>query len=292
MGFDVAVMTAVQALANVSTVFFDYLFLAFTMLAEGGVLLVAVFTVYWCVDKKLGEYLLFSLYLSLTANSILKDIVRRPRPFLTEGVSVRYLRVDTPLVDTAGLAHSFSFPSGHSQCAGSVMTALALWFKKRWLTVTAVLLIVGVMLSRVYLGVHFPTDVLAGAVLGVGASVLGWFLFQKFYDHRFWLFAAVAAVSLPALLLSPSADTVKTIGVGIGGTLGLALETRYIHFTMDTKPRRRALRLLVGGGVLLVLYAGLKAVFPATLFFGGLRYGIIGLAAAGLVPWLFVKFKI
>ena len=281
----------VQQLYGLNGVFFDTLFLVFTFLAEGAFLLVAVFGVYWCVDKRRGETLLLSLFTSLMLNSILKDVVRRPRPFLTEGYAARYVGVDNGLVDTLSLEHSYSFPSGHSQCAGSFYTALALWARRWWVWVLAAIAILGVMTSRIYLGVHFPGDVLAGAALGVCATLLCWWLMDRFYEHRLLLFGLVALLSLPALLLSPTADTVKTMGVGIGGVIGLWVEMRYVNFTTDLPARKKWLRLGVGGGTLLLAYLLLKAVFPHTLVFDGIRYGIIGLLATGVLPWVFTRYK-
>lgn len=292
MAWEQQLTSWVQWLYELNGPFFDGLFLTLTFLAESTFLLVLVFGIYWCVDKRRGETLLLSLFASLMVNSILKDVVRRPRPFLTDGYTVRYVGVDNGLVDTLSLEHSWSFPSGHSQCAGSVYTTLALWVGRWWGWLLAALAIVGVMTSRVYLGVHFPGDVLVGAALGMGVSALCWWLMNRFYQHRLLLFGLVALLSLPALLLSPTADTVKTMGVGIGGVIGLWIEQRFVHFSTDLTLPKRLLRLAVGGGLLMTAYLLLKLIFPATLPFSGLRYGIVGLLATGILPWVFVRCKI
>lgn len=140
MPWEYIVMSAIQSVSRLGTVVMDPLFAFFTFLGEETFLLVAVFSIYWCGNKKFGEYLFLSLYSSIAANGILKDLVRRPRPFLTPGwEELRYVQIDNPLINTVSLGESFSFPSGHSQCAGGFFTAVALWVRKRWVTVLAVL---------------------------------------------------------------------------------------------------------------------------------------------------------
>ncbi|WP_274953636.1 phosphatase PAP2 family protein [Angelakisella massiliensis] len=288
MPWEYIVMSAIQSVSRLGTVVMDPLFAFFTFLGEETFLLVAVFSIYWCGNKKFGEYLFLSLYSSIAANGILKDLVRRPRPFLTPGwEELRYVQIDNPLINTVSLGESFSFPSGHSQCAGGFFTAVALWVRKRWVTVLAVLAILAVMTSRVYLGVHFPGDVLVGAALGIIASLVSWWFFERYYHCKVALFACAVGISCVALLLSPSPDTVKTIGVGIGALGGMALEDRKVHFTTNGPVGGKVLRLVMGTAILMVIRAGLKLVLPDALIFDGLRYAVVGFAATGLWPWAF-----
>ena len=292
MGFDFTVMAAVQSLYRRGGGIMDFLFAAFTFLGEETFLLVAVFGLYWCLNKRLGELMLLSLYSSIGVNGILKDLIRRPRPFLTTGYEeMRYVVIDNGLIDTAGLGSSFSFPSGHSQCAGAFFGTLALWLRRKKTIIFCSLAILSVMLSRVYLGVHFPTDVLAGAAVGLVMAFVSSYLFQRFYRHKLCLFAGAVALSCLGLLAEPSPDTIKTIGVGIGALVGLAWE-RYFDFSVDGTAGRRLLRLILGAVLLAVLRAGLKILFPQALFFDGLRYCIIGFCATGLWPWAFTRLKL
>lgn len=293
MGWEYQVMVAVQSLAQWGVGVMDTLFAALTFFGEESFLLVAVFAIYWCLNKRLGEYLLLSLFTSISLNGMLKDSVRRPRPFMTEGwEGLRHVQIDNGLVDTVTLDGSFSFPSGHSQCAGGFFTAVALWVKKGWFYTLAIGMILGVMLSRVYLGVHFPADVLVGAALGILSSALCYWLFQRFYRYKLWLFLVVVLLSLPVIFLAPSSDTVKAVGVGIGAVIGLAWEIKAICFTVDGPPLRRFLRLLLGGTLVMALRLGLKVIFPESLFYEGLRYAFVGFAATGFVPWAFTKLRL
>lgn len=91
-------------------------------------------------------------------NGVLKDLFALPRPKLI------------PHLDPI---RSYSYPSGHASGNMAFLGAVALLFRRRWLWVPAVCLAIAIGLSRVWLGVHWPTDVLGGWVLGLG-WLAGW----------------------------------------------------------------------------------------------------------------------
>ena len=182
--FDHAVMAAIQQLSGAMM---DKIMLAFTFLGEETFAILLLIAVYWCWDKRIGEYLLFSLYTAMSLNGLLKDIICRPRPFLNDEFSdLRYVKVKGLLVDTEHLSSSWSFPSGHSQTAGSIYGSL-INGRKLGIKVCGIAVILLVMLSRVYLGVHYPTDTIVGAVLGLLCAWVCGLLFRRFYQHRLLL---------------------------------------------------------------------------------------------------------
>ena len=205
--FDHAVMAVIQQLSGAMM---DKIMLVFTFLGEETFAILLLIAVYWCWDKRIGEYLLFSLYTAMSLNGLLKDIICRPRPFLNDEFSdLRYVKVKGLLVDTEHLSSSWSFPSGHSQTAGSIYGSL-INGRKLGIKVCGIAVILLVMLSRVYLGVHYPTDTIVGAVLGllvlflpqspertVGLIVTGMVICE--------LFSAVALTILYRLLSAPPA---------------------------------------------------------------------------------------
>lgn len=116
--------------------------------------------VYWCVDTTLGARLLAALIVSDFANGFVKLAFHAPRPYWVS-TEVRALSVEP----------SYGIPSGHAQtgipCWGQVARRVA----RPWAPAAATAVVLGVSLSRVYLGVHFPHDVLAGWVIGVALLV-------------------------------------------------------------------------------------------------------------------------
>lgn len=111
--------------------------------------------------RKTGVVLLLALLIeAFFCNIVLKNLVAMPRPFtLHENVQ---LLISAP--------HDYSFPSGHTGAAFA--SAAALYFSRARYWIVVFVLAVLIAFSRLYLYVHFPTDVLAGIVLGIASAWL------------------------------------------------------------------------------------------------------------------------
>jgi len=268
----------------------DAVFRAITFMGNEEFFLILLPLIFWCVDFAVGVRLAFVYLLSVYANTGLKYLFAHPRPF--------ELDPTVQLYDAEG----YGLPSGHSQSAVVVWGTIATGFRKAWLWVVAILLMVLIGFSRVYLGVHFPTDVLSG--WAVGAVFLAAYLAL---EPRFtaWLkraglavqLALAVAVPLALLLLHHTRDTGSSMAVLMGMGVGVVLSRRIVPFSADGPLWQRAVRLLVGAIVLLILYLGLKLVFPAEgepLYFvmRVVRYALVGLWAALGAPWMFRKLRL
>lgn len=106
-----------------------------------------------------GLYMVTSTATTYLLDLAIKRLVRRPRPFLTD---VNLVPVYRP--------GEYSFPSGHASSVFSAMTSLSRVYPKWYVITPAFIWAAGVGYSRMYLGVHYPTDVAAGAVLGTGTA--------------------------------------------------------------------------------------------------------------------------
>ena len=94
----------------------------------------------------------------------LKFVINRPRPYVTYPTEI------TPRTHSG----KYSFPSGHTTSAFAMATALSLSYNEWYVAVPAYLYAGIVGYSRMRLGVHFPSDVLGGIILGVGSGILVW----------------------------------------------------------------------------------------------------------------------
>jgi undecaprenyl-diphosphatase len=113
--------------------------------------------------KKNALYITESIAISSVITIGLKYAVNRPRPYTTDS-----------LITKAGEGGSPSFPSGHTSQAFSTATALAIAYPKWYVIAPAYLWATTVSFSRLYLGVHYPTDVIAGAIVGSGSAWLAY----------------------------------------------------------------------------------------------------------------------
>lgn len=288
---------------------------AFTFLGDEQFYLIAILLVYWCIHKGLGQDLGILLVLSSFTNLATKSFFKHSRPFW-ENASLRLSE-----------ANSFSTPSGHAQSSAALFGQVA-WFiadKRRgrlWAVLLA-LLIVLVCLSRVYLGVHFPGDVLWGAAVGLGLLALYNGLkpillprLKQFALGVHVLLALVTAavmLAVVALMLSipfgtgqmfgemyteawssALSDAGTIAGLAFGLWIGLVLETRTVGFSVDGPLWQRALRYGIGVVGLAAIWLGLRVIFPQEPLALGLalrfvRYGLAMLWAIALWPWLFVR---
>lgn len=124
--------------------------------------------------KNRGMYIGASLVITAGITVGLKYAVNRPRPFVTY-----------PFIENAVHEKTPSFPSGHTSFAFSTATSLSLAIPKWYVITPSFVWACSVAYSRMDLGVHYPSDVLAGATIGTGTSYLCYKANKWLYDrHR------------------------------------------------------------------------------------------------------------
>ena len=278
MEFELNIIRAIQSIANP---FLDGLFQFITMFGEEVILIPLIAVIYWSFNKKMGEYIAYASLTSVLVNGAIKDIFKAKRPIGEPGI--RSLRVET--------ATGYSFPSGHTQGTASFWGAIAIYLKKNCMYAISGLIIVLVAISRLYLGVHYPKDVLFGAIFGILTSFITYKLFNK-VNNKIDLYFITFIIFIPALLYAHSADFIKGMGTFLGFALGIYVEKKYVNFSVEGKSANKILRVVIGLAILILLKVGLKAVFPNKLVFHFLRYFIIVFFGIGLYPAIFKKLKL
>lgn len=170
--FEIGILDFIQN--TFSCKFLDYFFIAVTSLSNKGIFWIILAVVLLCFKKTrktgicLGTVLIIG---EILGNQILKNLFERPRPYTVNpdaNVIIEKLS-------------SFSFPSGHSRCA--VECAVVIFANNKKWGIAAIVLAVLTCVSRMYLYMHYPTDVLAGAVLGVIDGLLAIFIVKKVGEY-------------------------------------------------------------------------------------------------------------
>ena len=123
--------------------------------------------------KSKGIIMVEALCVNAFTTTALKLAFKRDRPFVTY-----------PFLDKQADAGSYSFPSGHTSTAFNLATSLSMAFPKWYVIVPSYVYACAAGYSRMHLGVHYPSDVLAGALVGAGSAILANYLQQKCTKKR------------------------------------------------------------------------------------------------------------
>ena len=191
-----------------------------TTLGDEGILFIALGLVMLCFKKtrKAGLVCLGSLLvMTLLNNELIKPIMERPRPYnltiLPEAAQKAFTeygrdydwiglfgKIDWTIDRFPGFAEkwnagyewpaivdymsskSLSFPSGHTSSAFTFAMALTLVLKNKGAAIASFIFAFLMGVSRIYVGVHYPTDVIVGAFVGILYAIIGYFIFAKLYD--------------------------------------------------------------------------------------------------------------
>ena len=172
VSFDLPILDWIQA--NLKNAFLDVVMPIITMFGDGGIFWIACAVILLCISKtrKTGLGMAFALIMGLiVCNVTLKPLVGRIRPYDFQ----EQLGVVIPLLTER--MHDYSFPSGHTIASFEAATVLLINNKK--LGIPAMILAVLIAFSRLYLYVHYPTDVIFSVFAGILFAFLGNWLAGK-----------------------------------------------------------------------------------------------------------------
>jgi len=284
----------------------DKIMLLITNLGEETAFLVAAMIVFWCIDKRKGYYVLAVGFMGTLVNQFLKLTIRVPRPWVADP--------DFTVVEGAvEAAAGFSFPSGHSTSAVGTFGAIGYTARKpavKWVCYSICVL---VPLSRMYLGVHTPADVLVGAGLSlIIIGILSPMVRRHSENGTGNIFAAILFIAVCLVLFAEffpftiEADRLHNLTSGskngytmLGASAGLLLvyplERKYVNFETKAIWWAQILKVVLGFGIVLVVKEGLRApleaIFAGHLIARAVRYFLIVLAAGLLWPMTFRWFS-
>lgn len=267
----------------------------FSIFGEELVLILILGFLYWSYDKKLAKTVGLTVIMGLVWNTMVKNITLRRRPYFDHN-RIKILRIVDREADIYNIAaQGYSFPSGHSTNAAAVFASLAVNLRKRWFTVMAIALPLLAGVSRFVVGAHYPTDVLAGWLLGI-ISVFFIQLLQSRVKNTLLLYGILLVTAVPGFFFCKSADYFTAMGLLVGFFGGTLLEERYVHFENTHKPVQMLVRVLGGLAIYFLLNIVLKMPFSkeflacgstAALLVRSVRYAIIAFIEFGVYPMLF-----
>jgi hypothetical protein len=228
--------------------------------------------------------------LSAFCNSSLKVFFSQPRPF----------HLDPTL--GIGKVGGYGLPSGHAQESVVLWGSMAHFIRRKWFWALTVILLLLIGFSRVYLGVHFPSDVIAGWT--VGTAIL-WFyiVFQPGVEN--WIISRsltlrlllVLAVPLGLLLLHRGVVVVFQSGLLLGIGTGAMVTARFVSFSSRCTKKRALARYIIGIIILVASLSQLRGIYAYQATTGYLVKGLLHSACNGIwislgAPLLFRLLKL
>lgn len=288
-GFEMDILKFLEGMRND---FLNTLFEFITVFGEETLLVFLIVTLWFAFDKKFAQKLLFITMASMSVNGVIKNIAQVPRPFASGEVTC--VRPET--------ATGYSFPSGHTQNFTTWTSLTAMQLKKKWFTALVTILILLVAFSRVYLGAHYPSDVVVSVVIGTAFGTIGSIVYDK-TENKQKLYIGMTLILTPfAVLFMFDAeplfeDFYKFYGMVAGIGVAVSFEEKYAPIGYDVSKWKKVLRIVIGIAVAFAVKEGIKIfkvsdIVQLSFVIDAVRYFLLVFAVMGLCPVLFKKCRI
>lgn len=298
-------MSVLYWLESIRNPFLDALMQFFTLFGNELLFIVIALTVFWCVDKREGYYLLFIGFFGTLLNQFLKLVCCVPRPWVRDP---EFQPVKSALPGATG----YSFPSGHTQNVTGTLGGIARWQKSTGLRCLCIAVIFLTSLSRMYLGVHTPADVGFSLLIATVLVFVFYPLVKKACQKpkRMYVLLGIMVAFAVAYVLYTNLATLPAQGEGaqeniyegrkngfslLGALLAFCvaypIERKHIRFDEKAVWWVQVWKVLGGLAGLLAVKEGLKALFHAVGFTwlgaNAVRYFAVVLFAALIWPLTF-----
>ena len=193
------------------------------------VLALIFISVYLAYNKDWGKFTLLSLAVAGVCCEFIKVIVARLRPYAAVD-KIKCIRANVADQDPLNFKiQGYSFPSGHSMLATNLFLAIPIYVRNILFIAIGLVGVLIVALSRVGLGVHFPTDTMAGFIIALAIILILSRLFNMM-ENRTYLYLGISALSLVGILFCPDMGYIKFVALALGISLGFLFEEKYVNF--------------------------------------------------------------
>jgi len=279
-----AIIKDIQLLSNP---ILDYIFIGITMMGSSYFYFLVLPIFYWCIDKRFGLKIGIILLSSIYVNTVVKNVTMVQRP-------IGYPGIRSIFTQSAG---GYSFPSGHAQGTTTFWGTLMFKYNKKFINILGIASIILVSLSRLYLGVHWPVDIIGGILIAVLIIIVGELVDSIIVESKFDIplaYKIILAIIVPTALifLFPYTENFEYMGLASGILIGYFVDERYYAFTVANSTKKQIYKVIIGALIFLALQNGLKYILPYTNVFNAVRYLICGLWLSIGAPLTFNKLKL
>lgn len=275
-------MEVISFLQSFSSDFLNFLMLFITSFGSLYFSILVVCIIYWCYNKEVGYKMALIVSCSSVLNNIVKGLVQSARPIGSEGIF--------SLGEFS--ATGYSFPSGHAQNITVTGVTLCIFTRNKLIFLATFVLVVLVGISRIYLGLHWPIDILGGIVLSLIVSIVLNEVLAKlnYFKIKILVLALILFFCFGMTFIKMDAmgqDYFKSMGLLAGIYLGHLFEDRYVYFTSSASNFDNVMKIIIG------VFTTLLIDFLFTYFLKNfylihiIKYMVIGFWIIGGVPFIF-----
>ncbi len=275
-------MEIIRFLQSFSSDFSNVLMLMVTYFGNLYFLMLLVCIIYWCYDKEVGYKIAIILSCSVVLNNFVKLLVESPRP----------IGIGDVLTFGEYTATGYSFPSGHTQNVTVFGTSLFILTRNRLVLVLTPIVALLVGLSRLYLGLHWPIDILGGFVFALIVSMMLNEVLIKLSTTKVNILIGVFVLVFLIFIAfvkkdEMSRDYFKSMGLICGVYFGSLFESRYVNFSASASNIDNVMKVIIGISTT-VLVDVLFTYLLGGIWFGSVvKYFVIGFWIMGVIPFIF-----